>query len=798
MNDKSKTPGRGGGATPPAQPPAKPSAAKSQVSKDAGGKGAAGGRRAAVSPVPRRLLGRVRTVMATGAATAQERLDRLVEIIALEMVAEVCSIYLRRAGDVLELFATQGLSKSAVHKTRLRVGEGLVGEIAAHARPFALEDAQTHPSFAFRPETGEEVYHSLMGVPILRGGRVSGVLVVQNRTRRAYEDEEVETLQTVAMVLAELVAGGDLVQAEELLPVDGIALKPLRLEGLKLNGGIGIGIAVLHRPHLYVERIVADDPAAERTRLHEAFKSMHGALDDMLASDSVAKGGEHRDVLETYRLIAQDAGWLSRIEDAIATGLTAEAAVQRVQTDLRARMSGIEDPYLRERAHDLDDLGYRLTQHLLGSDPAPRVMPENAILIARNMGPAQLLDYDIKRLRGLLLAEGSPNAHVAIVARALDLPVIGRLETILDRIDEGDPLIIDADHGQVFLRPGDDIRITVEESLRTRAAQRAVYADLKDLPSVTKDGVAVQLLLNAGLRVDLPHLDDTGAAGIGLFRTEIPFMVESSQPTVERQQEIYAAVYEHARGRPVTFRTLDAGGDKVLPYWEVEEAEENPAMGWRAIRVCLDRPAILRNQLRALIRAARSQLLRVMFPMVTEVAEFEAAKRILDAELARAARRDGIQPSDVRAGVMLEVPGLIFQLPALMSRVDFISVGSNDMLQFLFASDRGNPMVAARYDELAPGAVAFLAAVARQCRETGTELSLCGEMAGNPLSAMVLIGLGYRNLSMSPPAIGPVKEMVRSLDVGALESYLASLSQASEHSLREKLRAFAADHGVKV
>jgi len=732
------------------------------------------------------------------AGTAQERLDQIVRVIALEMVAEVCSIYLRRAGDVLELFATQGLRKDAVHKTRLRVGEGLVGEIAAHALPFALEDAQSHPSFAYRPETGEELFHSLMGVPVLRAGRVTGVLVVQNRTRRAYEDEEVETLQTVAMVLAELVAGGDLVAADELLPVDGIALKPLRIEGLKLNGGIGIGVAVLHRPHLFIERIVADDPAAERERLHQAFKAMHGALDDMLAADNMAKGGEHRDILETYRLIAQDAGWLSRIEDAIDSGLSAEAAVQRVQNDLRARMAGIDDPYLRERAHDLDDLGYRLTQHLMGSEPGPREMPDNAILIARNMGPAQLLDYDSQKLRGLILAEGSPNAHVAIVARALDLPVVGRLDNILDRVEEGDPLIIDGDHGQVYLRPGDDIRITFEDSLQLRAEQRAQYAELKDLPSVTKDGIAVNLLLNAGLRVDLMHLDHTGAVGIGLFRTEIPFMVESETPTVDRQQEIYATVYERAGDRPVTFRTLDAGGDKVLPYWDVEGSEENPAMGWRAIRVSLDRPALMRDQLRALIRAAAGKTLRVMFPMVTEVAEFDMAKKLLDAELTRARRRGHLLPATVRAGVMLEVPGLIFQMPALTKRADFISVGSNDMLQFLFAADRGNPLVASRYDDLAPAAINFLGQIARQCRETGTELSLCGEMAGDPLAAMTLIGLGYRNLSMSAPSIGPVKAMIRSLDVGALESYLSGLGQSPDHSLREKLRALAADHGVMV
>lgn len=759
--------------------------------------GGAVGRRGAVSPVPRRMLGRIRSVMASQ-ASAQERLDRIVEIIALEMVAEVCSIYLRRAGDLLELFATQGLNKDAVHKTRLRIGEGLIGDIAAHARPFALEDAQSHPNFAYRPETGEDVFHSLMGVPILRGGRVTGVLTVQNRTRRVYEDEEVETLQTVAMVLAELVAGGDLVAAEELLPVDGIGLKTLRMDGLKLNPGIGIGVAVLHRPHLFIDNIVADDPAAERDRLHLAFKAMHGALDDMLASDRLAEGGEHRDVLETYRLIAKDAGWLARIENAIDSGLSAEAAVQRVQADLRARMAGIDDPYLRERAHDLDDLGYRLTQHLMGATPVPRDMPEDAILIARNMGPAQLLDYDTDRLRGLVLAEGSPNAHVAIVARALDLPVVGRVDTILDRIEDGDPMIIDGDHGQVFLRPGDDIRVTFEDSLRVRAEQRAQYNELRNLPAVTRDGVEVSLMLNAGLRVDLGHIEATGADGVGLFRTEIPFMVENEAPTVERQEEIYETVFDRAGGRPVTFRTLDAGGDKVLPYWETEADEENPALGWRAIRVSLDRPALLHDQLRALIRAAAGRDLRVMFPMVAEVAEFDQARKLMDAELARAEKRGESLPANVRIGVMLEVPGLIFQMPALTSRVDFVSVGSNDLLQFLFASDRGNPQVAARYDELAPAMIGILGRIARHCQDSGTEFSLCGEMAGDPLSAMTLIGLGYRNLSMSAPAIGPVKAMVRSLDVAALTGYLSSLGDAADHSLREKLRGFAKDHGVSL
>ena len=426
--------------------------------------------RAKLTPAPRRLLARVRDLMAeTG--TAEKRLDQIAEIVAADLVAEVCSIYVRRAGDILELFATRGLKPSAVHNTRLRIGEGIIGEIGALARPFALADAQQHPSFAYRPETGEEVFHSMMGVPILRSGRVIGVMAVQNRTRRNYTEEEVESLQTVAMVLAELVAGGELINPNELLPADGLATAPLRLEGLRLNGGIGIGQAVVHRPHFRIERLVAEDPDIELERLQTAFVDMHGAIDDMMTSEHMKTSGEHRDIMETYSMIARDQGWLKRMEEAIKAGLTAEAAVQRVLDDLRARMSQVSDPYLRERVHDFEDLAHRLLQHLLGEPSGPDLSAyvDGAVLIAKSLGPAQLLDYDAKALSGVILEEGSPTAHVAIIARAMDIPVIGRIKGIMDRVSEGDPLIVDGDRAQVFLRPGEDIRRSFLDTVRVKS-----------------------------------------------------------------------------------------------------------------------------------------------------------------------------------------------------------------------------------------------------------------------------------------------------------------------------------------
>lgn len=743
----------------------------------------------------RRLLARVRDVMA-GPGLAQERLDRIVAIIAADMVAEVCSIYVRRPGDVLELFATQGLKPDAVHNTRLRVGEGIVGDIAAHARPLALSDAQKHPNFAYRPETGEEIYYSMMGVPVMRGGTLVGVVAVQNRTRRQYAEEEVETLQTVAMVLAELIAGGELVSLGEFRPIDGIALKPLRLEGTRLNAGIGMGQAVLHQRRFVIERVVAEDPALEHTRLRKAFADMHGALDTMLNDGKLSQGGEHRDVLEAVRMIAEDEGWLRRIAEAIDGGLTAEAAVEKAQNDIRARFSQVQDPYLRERVHDFEDLASRLLQNLIGAEAASERMPgEHVVLVARSLGPAELLDYDHTRVRGLVLEEGSATSHVAIVARALDIPVVGQARDAVARIGPGDTVIVDGENAQVLVRPGEDAQQMFLEGIRARAERKAKYAEMRDLPAVTQDGVRIQLNMNAGLLIDLPHLHDSGADGVGLYRTEVPFMVRASFPDVRTQERIYARVIEQAAGKPVVFRTLDVGGDKMLPYWD-KANEENPAMGWRAIRVALDRPAMLRQQLRALIRASAGRDLRVMFPMIAEVAEFVGARALLERELAREGRLGNGVPTMLSVGVMLEVPSLLYQMDALVKEVDFISVGSNDLLQFLFASDRGNPRLSERYDSLSSPVFQCFKGVADACRAAGVSVGLCGEMAGDPLGALALIGLGFRNLSVAPPAIGPVKTMIRSLSVAPLAAYMESLLNGPDRSAREKLRGFAKDHGV--
>ncbi|MBL8669406.1 MAG: phosphoenolpyruvate--protein phosphotransferase [Alphaproteobacteria bacterium] len=735
-----------------------------------------------------------------GSGTAQARLDRIVRTIAAEMVAEVCSCYIMRPGEILELFATEGLKAAAVHVTRLRVGEGLVGEIAARRRPLALADARAHPNFAYRPETGEEAYSALMGVPLLRGERVLGVLVVQNKAQRQYHDEEIEALETIAMVVAELAASGELVSPDDLRQATG-ALLPARLEGVRFNPGVAVGTVVLHRRSSAVRTVVAEDPGAEQDRLSAAVTAMQADLDAMFAATELAAGGEHRDVLETYRMFAADQGWLRRIDEAIRSGLTAEAAVERVRIDSRLRMEQVRDPYLRERLADIEDLADRLLRYLTAPGSAQgrlaQQLPKDAVVIARTMGPAELLDYDRSRLKALVLEEGSPTAHVAIIARALDIPVVGRVAGVLSQAEPDDPIVVDAENAQVFLRPAQRTIAQVEDSLRARAARSETLSSLRGLPAKTRDGTAISLQINAGLLVDLDHLDETAADGIGLYRTEIHFMVRSSFPSVAAQTNLYRRILAKAGARPVVFRLLDAGGDKRLPYW-ADMQEENPALGWRALRVALDRPALMRQQMRALIEAADGGPLTILLPMVAEVAEFDAARSIMQRELDREARLGRPLPCPLRVGAMLEVPSLAFQLPALISRCDFLAIGSNDLSQFLFAADRGNPHVANRFDTLSPPFLSFLRRVVRHCEAAGRAVSVCGEMASHPLEAMALVGIGVRTLSMTPSAVLPVKAMVRSLDLTAVEPYLASLLDLPDRSLRERLRNFAVDRGVEL
>ena len=748
---------------------------------------------------PRVLLRRLREVMAEP-VSAQERLDKIVVLIAANMVAEVCSVYVLRVDSTLELYATEGLNRDAVHHTVMRADEGLVGLVASQASAINLSNAQAHPAYSYRPETGEEIYHSFLGVPILRAGNTLGVLVVQNRARRTYSEEEVEALQTTAMVLAEMIASGEL---SALAPpgAEPAARRSLHLKGKALSEGIALGHVVLHEPRVVVTNFIADDIPKELKHLESAVETLRTHLDELLEHGDVVEGGEHRDVLEAYRMFAYDRGWVHKLEEAVMTGLTAEAAVERVQSDTRARMLRQTDPFLRERLHDLDDLANRLMRQLTGRDHAPsrENLPENAILVARSMGPAALLDYDRKRLRGLVLEEGGPHSHVAIVARALGIPAVGDIDNATGIVDPGDAIIVDGSAGDLQVRPLPDMEAAYAERVRLRARRQQQYLALRDKPCVTKDGEEVTLLINAGLTVDLPHIADTGAAGIGLFRTELQFMVAPNFPRSSEQYALYRTVLDAAGDKPVTFRTLDIGGDKVLPYMRNIE-EENPALGWRAIRLGLDRPALLRTQLRALLRAAGGRALKIMFPMIATVGEFDQAKELVERELTHLRRHGHKLPAQVEVGSMVEVPSLLYQLDELLEHADFLSVGSNDLVQFLYAVDRGNPRVSGRFDPLSAPVLRALKYIADKGRAHGKPVTLCGELASQPIGALALVAIGYRALSVTPSAVGPVKAMLLDLDCRKTAAFVCSLVEKSSGGvqIRAQLEKFAADHGLQM
>jgi len=731
---------------------------------------------------------------------AQGKLNQVVDIIGEALNSEVCSVYLLREG-MLELFATRGLNQEAVHVTKLGIGEGLTGTIAANVETLNLAEAAAHVDFQYRPETGEEKFHSFAGVPIVRRQRAIGVLTVQHVEPRKYEDVEIEALQTVAMVLAELIDNAELVDPEDALGLSRALTEPAQLAGLVLVKGLAMGHAVLHQPRITIEQTVAEDPEAERARVYMAFDRMREQIEQMAREAEFGVGDEHEEVLQTYKMFAYDEGWSRRINEAIDSGLTAEAAIERVQQRTRMRMREIDDPLLADRMHDLEDLANRLLRIVSGQlgTAATKGLRGDAILIARNLGPAELLEYDRRRLKGVILEEGALTAHVVIVARAMGIPVLGRVRNARALISEGDTILLDGDLGVALARPSDSVVQSFETRFARNRERQASYAKLRDVEPFTRDGVRVQVMMNAGLRDDIANLSLTGADGIGLFRTEFQFLVSAALPARDRQTRLYRDVLEGAGGRPVIFRTVDIGGDKALPYLRNDEAEndENPAMGWRALRLALEREALLKLQARALIEAAAGHTLNVMFPLVSEPWEFDAARTMFEHQVRYLAGRKRKMPDAINYGVMLEVPALAEVLDQLLPRISFLSIGTNDLTQFLFAADRANPKLAERYDWLSPAILRFLDRVLKATAGHKVDLGVCGEMGGRRLEALALLGLGVRRLSITPAAVGPIKELVRKVDTEEIGAAMRTWLSNPPPNMRAALREWADERGIE-
>lgn len=750
---------------------------------------------------PRQMMLRLRDVMAED-LPAERRLDRIVALVARELRADVCSCFIQRAGEVIELFSTVGLPADVAHSAKLRVGEGFIGDIAASAVPLVLSDMTTHPQFALRPETGGADYRGFCGVPVLRGGHVRGVLVIQNKLPRSYGAEAVDILETVAMVVAELIVAGGIISRKELSSGTAGGVRPNLVEGVSLGRGLAMGTVVLYDAWYSLPRIVAEDTRAEKARLADALSSMNEAIDRMLNRSAVVAGSESRDILEAYQMFARDRGWLAKIETAIEKGLSAEAAVMRVQNETRVRMMQVNDAYIRDRMADIEDLSNRLMGHLArlsrNEDNArSEALPDSFILVARALGPAALLDYDPVRLKGVILEKGSYSNHVAIVARALGIPVVGQCRDILNVVSAGDLALVDGDHGTVYINPSDYLQDLYAKSIDARRRRTSEYRRHMPQQTVTRDGIRVGVMMNAGLMPEVDAALTLGAEGIGLFRTELSFMGWQKYPLVVTQAELYGRIMDKMDGKPVVFRTLDIGGDKPLPYFKAPD-EENPALGWRAVRIGMDRPAVLRTQFRAFIRGSKGRPLHILLPFVTEAAEFDRARELLEMEKVRA-RKNGIAvPEKIALGVMLEVPALLFQLEQILKTADFIAVGTNDLMQYLYAADRSNHAIRGRYDPLSPAMLRVLKTIADQCRTANVPVSVCGEMAGHPLEAMVLIALGFGTLSVPAQSVEAVKTMIPTLDTRRLVPYLEHLMASREHSLRERLLSFARDHDIRI
>ena len=743
------------------------------------------------------IMRRLREIMAEE-GDGQDKLDRIVRQISGVMVSEVCSIYLKRQDGSLELFATEGLTPSAVHSTRLKRGEGLVGRCAELGVTVNEPEASSHPAFSYRPETGEEIYHSFLAVPIERSGQILGVLDIQNKTPKEYSDEDVEVLQATAMVIAENLVSGAVAGTGAAIEVS--RSQPMVIEGEPLSAGIALGHIVLHEPRIVVTQLLSDNPAAEIDRIDKAIDKLQANIDEMFEHEHLSAAGEHRDVFEAYRMFAHDKGWHRRLREAVEGGLTAEAAVERVQNAMRTRMLRQNDSYWRERQRDLDDLSDRLMRVLAGRSTSAddeSTMPPDTILVARTMGPAELLDYDRTKLRGLVVEDGSSQSHVAVIAKALGIAAIGQAAGVVERVNVGDAVIVDAVSGEVHLRPSAEVIAAYSDKVRFRARKQKRYMALRDRPAVTKDGVRISVHINAGLLVDMPHLAESGADGVGLYRTELQFMLSDAFPRLDKQTLHYRNVLKEAAGRPVVFRTLDIGGDKVLPYLR-QPKEENPSMGWRAIRMALDRPEIFRLQVRAMLKAAAGIELRVMIPMVTAGYEMIAIRALVEREKAFLTKHGYTLPTEILLGAMLEVPSLLFELDTFLPQVDFVSVGSNDLMQFLFAADRTNARVASRFDVLSPAPLRALKSLLKTAKKYKVPVTVCGEMAGRPLEAMTLIGLGLRSVSMAPASIGPIKAMILSLNAEKVTDCVEGLLKDGAKDVRLTLQRFAEKQGVEI
>jgi len=575
-------------------------------------------------------------------------------------------------------------------------------------------------------------------------------------------------------------------------------LMPVNLKGVVFAPGLAIGHIIFHEPRVEILKFKSKNSSKELQRLEKALTELRKDIDKMLRSSDFSGASDYKDVLEVYKMLSLDEGWVRKLNKAVLQGLTAEAAVESVQASMNEKFNKFDDIYLSERLYDLKDLSNRLERHLTGTALSSSLteLPKDTILLARNLGPTELLNYPKSKLKGLILEEGSRSSHTTIVARALNIPLMGRTKFLKEMsIKQNETVIIDGEKGEIFIRPTEDIQNIYSIRMKMSQTLKTEYKSIKDKKGITLDGKRIELNMNAGLVMELNQLEESGADGIGLFRTELQFLISETLPRMEEQKNFYRSVLDAAKGKKVIFRTLDIGGDKILPYMTAPK-EENPALGWRAIRVALDRPGLLRLQLRALIHASENNELSVMFPMIAEFDELMQAKELLSKEISRMKKFNKLLPKKISIGSMLEIPSLIWQFDILLPEVDFISVGSNDLMQFLFAADRGNSAIVDRYSILKPSALRFLKQAVDKCNEFRVPIHICGDISGKFSYVLALLGLGFRSFSLTPADIGPIKKIVRSLHLGDLEKFMNSQLKTDLLAIENNLLLYAEQNNI--
>ncbi|SBS35164.1 Phosphoenolpyruvate-protein phosphotransferase [Marinomonas spartinae] len=721
------------------------------------------------------LLRRI-TQEVTAAQSLPVALDIIVRRVRRAMRAEVCSIYLVDPNtNEYILMATRGLNADVAGSASLKADEGLVSLVGRRAEPVNLEDAHIHPSFHYLKGTGEERYRSFLGVPIIHHRQVLGVLVVQHEDKRRFDEGEEAFLITLSAQLAGVIAHAEATGAMTSLSVNAApAGSDFRYKGVAGSSGVAIGRGVVVYPPADLDVIpdrTVDDCATEVEEFNQALDAVR--QDIRRASNRLSQhlSNDEKALFDVYLKILDDNAWSKDVESKINAGNWAQGALRQVIQTHIAHFDRMDDPYLRERASDIRDLGRRILSHLQAKAPnlAER-FEEPSIIIGEELTASMLGEVPLDKIKGLVSVMGSGNSHVAILARAMGIPtVMGALDLPYAQLDKVN-LIVDGYLGQIFTYPSEHLTQNYQQIVDEERQLEEEYETLKDLPCVTQDGYRLSLYVNTGLTADIARSLDRGAEGIGLYRTEVPFMVRDRFPTEAEQEHIYRQQLEGFAPAPVTVRTLDIGGDKSLPYFPI--SEENPFLGWRGIRVTLDHLEIFMAQIRAMIKASAGlHNLKIMLPMISHVAEVEEALALIRRAYAEI-KEEGYDVKMPQVGVMIEIPAAVYQVKELASLVDFMSVGSNDLTQYLLAVDRNNPRVADLYNCFHPSVLRALHSIVKQVKNEGINLSVCGEMAGDPMGAIILMAMGYDVLSMSSTSLPKVKAVIRNISMDQAQNML--------------------------